>query len=119
MNDSDDIDDHPSWDASLAKTLPGQRVLVGLTYFDGNANEPVEQKQVFGRVISADEQAGILLSLEGQQVGEQFNLPPDTRSFQKAGPGEYRLRSTGEVVVDPDFTVSFSIHTPENPQRSG
>lgn len=100
--------DHP-WDASLAKNLPGQLVLVGLAYFEVDSEAPFEQQQLFGRVVTADERKGILLSLEGQRTGEEFNLPPDTRSFRQAGPGEYRLRSTGETVVNPDFTVTFSI----------
>jgi hypothetical protein len=104
-----DIDEEHPWDASLTKTLPGQMVLVGLAYFEVDAEEPFEQQQMFGRVVSADERKGILLSLEGQRTGEHFNLPPDTRSFREAGPGEYRLRSTGEVVANPDFTVTFSI----------
>jgi hypothetical protein len=108
MNNDFDEERRP-WDASLAKTLPGQLVLVGLAYFEVDAEEPFEQQQLFGRVVSADEREGILLSLEGQRTGEQFNLPPDTRSFREADPGEYRLRSTGEVVVNPDFTVTFSI----------
>lgn len=106
---SNDFNDENPWDASLAKALPGQMVLVGLSYFDIGAEEPLEQQQLFGRVVHADERKGILLSLEGQRVGEQFNLPPDTRSFRKAKPGEYRLRATGEVIVNPDFTVTFSI----------
>lgn len=105
---NDTEEEHP-WDASLAKMLPGKMVLVGLAYFGVDAEEPFEQQQLFGRVISADPRTGILLSLEGQRTGEQFKLPPDTRSFQEVGPGEYRLRSTGEVVINPDFTVTFSI----------
>jgi hypothetical protein len=84
-------------------------VLVGLAYFVADAQEPFEQQQLFGRVVSVDERKGILLSLEGLRTGERFNLPPDTRPFQEAEPGEHRLRSTGEVVVNPDFTATFSI----------
>lgn len=104
-------EDH-SWDASLAKTLPGQLVLVGLTYFEMDSEEPFEQRQLFGRVVAADERKGVLLSLDGKRTGEEFTLPPDTRSFRRAEPGEYHLRSTGETVVDPDFTVTFSIRKP-------
>lgn len=104
-------EEHP-WDSSFAKTLVGRLILVGLAYFDVGKEEPFEQQQLFGRVVHADERKGILLSLEGQRTGQQFNLPPDTRSFRKAEPGEYRLRTTGEVVVNPDFTVTFSIHKP-------
>lgn len=109
-------DEHP-WDATLATTLPGKMVLVGLAYFEVGAEEPFEQQQLFGRVVHADECNGILLSLEGQRAGEQFNLPPDTRSFREAQPGDYRLRTTGEVVVDPDFTVTFSIQKQAKTQR--
>lgn len=114
---SNDFNEEHPWDASLAKTLPGQVVLVGLAYFDVGAEEPFEQQQLFGRVVHADERKGILLSLEGQRAGEQFNLPPDTRSFREAEPGEYRLRTTGEVVVNPDFTVTFSIQKQAKTQR--
>jgi hypothetical protein len=106
---SDFDEERLPWEASLAQALLGRLVLVGLSYFKVDAEEPFEQQQMFGRVVSADEREGILLSLEGQRTGEQFNLPPDTRSFREAEPGEYRLRSTGEIVVNPDFTVTFSI----------
>ncbi len=111
-------DEHP-WDTTLAMQLPGKIVLVGLTYFEAGAEEPFEQQQLFGRVVHADERSGILLSLQGLRASEQFNLPPDTRSFREAPSGEYRLRTTGEVVVDPDFTVTFSIQKQANTQREG
>jgi hypothetical protein len=106
---NNDIEEEHPWDAALAQTLPGQLVLVGLVYFETDAENPVEQQQLFGRVVAADERKGIRLSLESRRTGEEFNLPPDTRSFQRAGSGEYRLRSTGETVMNPDFTVTFSI----------
>ena len=111
-------DEHP-WDTTLAMQLPGKIVLVGLAYFEAGAQEPFEQQQLFGRVVHADERSGILLSLQGLRAGEQFNLPPDTRSFREAPPGEYRLRTTGEVVGDPDFTVTFSIQKQATAQREG
>ena len=104
-----DLEEEHPWDAAFAKNLPGQLVLVGLAYFHTDAGEPFEQQQFFGRVVSVDERNGILMSLEGQRTGEQFSLPPDTRTFRAAPPGAYRLRSTGEAVVNPDFTVTFSI----------
>ena len=106
---NDDIENEEPWDAALAQTLPGQLVLVGLAYFDVDSEAPFEQQQLFGRVVFADPREGIVLSLQGRRAGERFCLPPDLRSFRKAAPGEYRLRSTGEVVVNPDFTVTFSI----------
>ncbi|WP_431113047.1 hypothetical protein [Variovorax paradoxus] len=105
---NNDTEEEHSWNASIAKKLAGEIVLVGLAYFEVEAEELFEQQQLFGRGISAIRGTRILLSLEGQRTGEQYRLPPDTRSFQEAEPGEYRLRSTGEVVVNPDFTVTFS-----------
>lgn len=115
---NNDIKEEHPWDAALATALPGQLVLVGLAYFETDSEEPFEQQQLFGRVVAADERKGILLSLEGQRTGEDFNLPPDTRSFRRAAPGEYRLRSTGETVVNPDFTVTFSIRKQGRAQGS-
>ena len=64
---------------------------------------------MFGRVASAD-RSGIAIRLDGQRAGEIFNLPPDLRSFERASPGEYRLKSTGEMVVDPDYLCTWTIH---------
>jgi hypothetical protein len=115
---NNDIEEEHPWDAALAQTLPGQLVLVGLACFETDSENPVEQQQLFGRVVAADERKGIRLSLEGRRTGEEFSLPPDTRSFQRAGSGEYRLRSTGETVVNPDFTVTFSIRRQGRAQGS-
>jgi hypothetical protein len=101
------------WDDALADDLPGKLVLVGLTYFDSSGRF-VEEQQFFGRVVFAHPTNGILLNLEGRRAGEQYTLPPDMRSLRRSSAGAYRLRSTGEVVVDADFTVIFSFH-----QQSG
>ena len=105
---SDNIDQRPVWDEILAEDVVGKVVLVGLTYLESEGRL-IEQQQFFGTVVSADRRNGILLSLKGHRAGEQYNLPPDTRAIEAASTGEYRLRATGEVVIDPDFTVMFSI----------
>lgn len=104
----DDTSSRPVWDATLAEALPGAVLLVGITYLAADGSL-IEQQQFFGRVQSAHPAQGIALLLEGRRGGERYNLPPDTRSLAKAEPGEYRLRSTGEVLVNPDFMVSFSL----------
>ena len=86
--------------------LVGKYVLVGITRLD-HAGEFIRQEQYHGRVTAADSSIHIRLS-----TGSDYQLPPDTRSFQRAAPGEYRLRSTGEVVVDPDFTTSWTVNAP-------
>lgn len=105
---SDDIDERPVWDETVAECVVGKVLLVGLTYL-GADGELIEQQQFFGTVVSADSRKGILLSLKGRRAGEQYNLPPDTRAIEIASAGKYRLRGTGEAVVDPDYIVMFSI----------
>lgn len=105
---SDEIPSKPVWDARLAEALPDAVLLVGITYLAADGSL-IEQQQFFGRVQSAHHAEGIALVLEGRRGGERYTLPPDTRSLSRAEPGNYRLRSTGEVVVNPDFTVSFSL----------
>jgi hypothetical protein len=105
---SEDIDERPVWDETIAESVVGKVVLVALTYLESDGTL-IDQEQLFGTVMSADARKGILLSLKGQRAGEQFNLPPDTRSIEIASTGEYRLRATGDVVTDPDYTATFSI----------
>ncbi|MDR6859261.1 hypothetical protein [Variovorax guangxiensis] len=113
MNDKPDT--FAPWNAALASMLPGKLLLVGLTYLDADGTL-IDKQQIFGRVLSATPRGGISLRLEGRRAGERYALPPDTRSFRKAKPGEYRLHATGEVVIDPDYTVTFSIRKrPEQP----
>ena len=106
MNDK--FDARAPWNASLAARLPGKLLLVGLTYLDADG-ELIDKQQIVGRVLSATPHDGISLRLEGRRAGERYVLPPDTRSFSNAKPGQYRLHATGEVVVNPDYTVTFSI----------
>jgi hypothetical protein len=95
----------------MAERLNGATVLVGITY-----NEPTGDRleQFYGTVMSADPEQGITLRLEGSRLGETYYLPPDLRAFFAARPGSYRLRSTGEEVVNPDYTATWSITPPAN-----
>jgi hypothetical protein len=87
-------------------------VLVGLTF-----NEPdgPQLDQFFGTVMSTDPDEGITLRLEGSRSGEVYTLPPDLRAFFPAAPGSYRLRDTGEVVEDPDYTTTWERTPPGKP----
>ena len=95
----------PFWDAK-ARAMLGKRVLVGRTYLD-EAGAVVERSQSHGVIEDADERRGFAVRDAG--TGELDWLPPDLRSFQAAPPGEYTLRSTGEVVVDPDYISNWVV----------
>ncbi|WP_395676964.1 hypothetical protein [Inquilinus sp.] len=106
----DDLSSAPKdrWDADLARQLIDKVIIVGMTRTDPR-DTVIRQEQFFGRVVAVDDRRGITLALEGSREGETYVLPPDTRSFVPAPAGSYRLRATGEVVIDPDFTATWTL----------
>ncbi|HEV2489437.1 MAG TPA: hypothetical protein VGT03_06495 [Candidatus Acidoferrales bacterium] len=60
--------------------------------------------------MRASKEKGITIKLND---GSEFTLPPDLRVLEPAPPGEYRLRSTGEVIVDPDYLCSYTVTRPD------
>jgi hypothetical protein len=62
---------------------------------------------MFGTIEIADPQRGVAILLERSRSGELYWLPPDLRAYREAPKGTYRLRATGEIIEDPDFTVDF------------
>jgi hypothetical protein len=99
------------FDEVAAQQIVGKCVVVGITYTD-DAGRSVDQTQFHGRVVRANAEEGLVLV---RPSGEEFRLPPLLKALQKASPGEYRLRSTGEVVVNPDYTCTWSVRKPECP----
>jgi hypothetical protein len=91
------------WEAYLGKT-----VLIGLTSttHDGVL---ISQEQFFGKIVGYRPTEGIELTLLGAREGQDYRLPPDLTQLHKAAPGEYRLRATGEVVIDPDYTSTWTV----------
>lgn len=84
------------------KDLLGKVLLVGITYEDADENV-MERRQFWGTVTAADK-GKILIE---QKNGEILSLPPDLSAIKPAPEGEYRLHSTGEVVVNPDFLSTW------------
>jgi hypothetical protein len=93
---------------SESAELVGKTLLVGITYLDENG-EVLDQQQLHG-VIEA---AGELIRLR-TPAGEIVELPPE---IEPAGPGEYRVRATGEVVVDPDYLATWTVSQPAADDR--
>ena len=88
--------------------LLGKILLVDIKYCNSN-NELIDRWQYWGTVIAASKK-GISIKLKD---GSTFDLPPDTSSTLKAPLGEYRLNSTGEVVVNPDYLATWTVFYPE------
>jgi hypothetical protein len=94
--------------------LIGKTVLIGLTFADADGNVQAREQR-HGVIENADpeEGVGVRLVAPGQPWdGEIYRLPPHRKAFTPAEPGVYRLHSTGEAVVDPDFTTTWEIRSP-------
>lgn len=85
--------------------LVGKTILVGVTFTNG-AGEITCRRQWWGVITGADAEYGISVDLRNSS--DPCVLPPELRAIQPAEPGEYRLRETGEVVVDPDFLTTWT-----------
>lgn len=96
-------------------SLVGKYVLVGITRIDATG-ELIEKGERHGRITSVDGDAGIKVTLSD---GEVLTLPPDPDAFRDAKPGIYRLRSTGEEIVDPDLTTVWTIREPRDDPNQG
>lgn len=96
----------------LAASYIGKHILVGITYLDHN-EELIEQTQYHGHVIRINEHDGIVIKVYGEH--EERTLPPALESIQIANEGEYRLRSTGEIVINPELITTWTSvkETPE------
>lgn len=99
------------WDDALAREHIGKYVIVGLTY-EGSDGQPLRREQLHGRIAFVDPMQGFCVVLEGVKLGMVYWMPPDLQQFRAARAGEYRLRSTGEVVVQPDLLANWLITTP-------
>jgi hypothetical protein len=95
----------PQLNQERARFAIGKRVLVGLTTLSP-AGELVERRQFPGKLVAVDPARGLALELDD---GSHYWLPPDVRSLAEAPPGEYRLRSTGQVELDPDYICTWTI----------
>jgi len=107
---TDDSDDRPTpapdaaFDEVFAGRLVGRTLLVGITEQDHNG-KLLRRHQVFGVVTKAVRDYGICV--KRRDDGAEAWFPPDTRNIKPATPGDYRNRTTGEVVSNPDYTASW------------
>ncbi|MBY0560616.1 hypothetical protein [Hyphomicrobium sp.] len=107
-------DQLPRWDDERAEILVGKRVLVGITTLEADGETLVDHVQYYGVITSAHPTGGFRIDCSGILTGAERFLPPDLRGFSDAFPGEYTLRSTGEVVVNPDVLCTWNVIKPKN-----
>ncbi len=110
-----DEDDDFDLDAYLLTHLPeyngyvGKHLLMSLTYLDpSGAGE--HKSQLHGVITRINE---AIIAVERQDTGEEFTLPADLSALEVAAEAEYRLKPSGEVVVNPDYLVVYAIGRPD------
>lgn len=102
------LDKPPDLTEELIETYLGRYALVGLTFCDSKG-KAFKQQQVHG-IIEQVGSGGIKIALQGSKKGKSCTLPPDLRSICSAQPGQYTLRSTGEIIENPDFLATWDIY---------
>jgi hypothetical protein len=102
-------DGPPKWDQEEAEGLLGLSVLAGVTYLAADGIRVTSQVQYHGRIVSVEATKGFEIACEGKWAGKTMTLPPVLQAFHHAKPGQYRLRSTGETIENPDLTTTWSI----------
>ena len=93
----------------FAAELIGTDVLAGVTMVDYAGNVK-ERHQFHGQVVQASAKDGVTLV---DAAGDEHWLPFDPAAYEPAEPGEYELRSTGQVVVDPTWLSKWIVSPPK------
>ncbi|TAE55213.1 MAG: hypothetical protein EAZ89_05865 [Bacteroidetes bacterium] len=94
--------------SDLQAFLSGKRFLIGLTFLD-QEEQVLEKYQTHGTVdVLTDE--GVFHFI--REDGSLFKMPYDPETILKPPPGDYREHSTGKVIKDPDFIMSWEIVVP-------
>lgn len=88
--------------------LMGKVLLIGLSYYS-QGGKFIEDKQLYGRVTESNESCITI----AQANGEKSSIPPDLSAIEIAAPGDYTLRSTNEVVRNPDYLARYNVTLPE------
>ena len=91
-------------DDVAARELLGKTIVVGITHTT-DSDEVIRREQYSGRIVRFDANEGLVIQTPS---GEERALPLDLRALFGARRGEYRFRSTGEVVANPDLETSWT-----------
>ena len=54
-----------------------------------------------------------IIAVDRQDTGEEFTLPSKLDALEVAAAGEYHLKPSGAVVVNPDYLCVFTIMVPD------
>jgi len=107
-DDGFDIDEYVLTHLPEYDEYVGKHLLISLTYLD-NAGAVREKTQLHGVITRINE---AVIGVKRQDTGEDFTIPADLSALKVAAAGEYRLKPSGEVVVNPDYLAVWTIGEP-------
>lgn len=99
-----------AFDEDFADGFIGKYLLVGITR-TSDKGKVLSQQQLHGVIITANAEA-IEIELGGVHEGKTWRMPPILEELSPARRGKYELKTTGEVVEDPDFTFTLTMRKP-------
>ena len=101
----------PYFDAEEARAIIGKHLLVGVTHRN-HADEITGVEQFHGGDCPRQSRGGgIIIRLSGGD--KERWVPPDLSRLEPAAPGNYRLKGSGDVVVNPDFLSTWTVYPPD------
>ena len=86
--------------------LQNRRILIGITHEASDGSS--EREQFVGTASVSDRGEYCLITVDCND-GVKRDYPFDARALERAAPGEYRLHSTGEIVRNPDFLMTWTV----------
>lgn len=87
--------------------LKGKLFLVGLTFVDKNG-KVIERYQTHGTVKRLTNDGIFKIQRDDRSI---FRIPYDKDTIKLAKDGQYREKTTGEVIDNPDFIMTWEIVT--------
>jgi len=92
----------------------GKYLLVGITEVDRDGNV-LTRSEKHGRISTVGPEGFIVVNPETK---EEFTIPPGGEHLQQAQPGDYHLKSCGDVVSNPDYISDWTIHQGDSEEIS-
>jgi hypothetical protein len=99
---------HPQPEDDFADGFLGKYLLIGITRLS-SSGEVLSQQQLHGVIVRATAQE-VELELCGIHAGKTFRMPPVFDEFAPAKRGIYELKTTDEIVEDPDFVFTVTLN---------
>lgn len=98
--------------------LKGKLALVSVRYFDVDRVSCLKETKVYGTINAVNDDDGIAIRLSNREE-EFFTLPAGLEAWHQAPAGSYEDESSGELITDPDYLVSWHVYRTQEQREDG